>query len=216
MGVRGRLRSLKYCPSRASAEEYSRWKWRARTLFPVASFGGKDTYIAAASSVGSSFVLCLVRYSPLTKMATFAEEKDHTSQGHKEYASDNEKQDIEAATPTFGVDAADAPWTATRCIAVASLCMVYVGSQIVLYFVSSALTNISESIGTKYGNWMLTGMHTCVAGNDRLLRSLSKHSWSCCDMSIRRLYHRSAGETVALSARFRAAHRCERCSGYRA
>lgn len=91
-------------------------------------------------------------------MADLAREKDRPSQDHTEYHSDGEKQDIEAAPFTFGVDAKDAPWTATRCIAVASLCMVYVGSQIILYFVSSALTNISESIETRYGNWMLTGM----------------------------------------------------------
>lgn len=48
-------------------------------------------------------------------------------------------------------------------IAVASLCIVYVGSQIVLYFVSSGLLSISLSIGTKYGNWMLTANTLAVA-----------------------------------------------------
>jgi hypothetical protein len=91
-------------------------------------------------------------------MVSHTDEKDHPSQEHKEYLSDNEKQNLESAPPSFGIDAEEAPWTATRCIAVASLCIVYVGSQIILYFVSSALTNIELSIGTKLGNWMLTGM----------------------------------------------------------
>lgn len=60
-------------------------------------------------------------------------------------------------------DETDIPWTLTRMVAVASLCLVYVGSQIVLYFVSSNLLPISESIGTKYGNWMLTANTLAVA-----------------------------------------------------
>lgn len=102
------------------------------------------------------------------------DEKEHPTQDHHEYRSDDEKKDVEAAPPTFGIDAKDAPWTITRCIAVASLAMVYVGSQILLYFVSAALTNISDSIGTRYGNWMLTGMSLAVVISSLLTRS-SKH-----------------------------------------
>lgn len=54
-------------------------------------------------------------------------------------------------------------WTATRIIALLSLCVVYVGSQVILYFVSSGLLPISRSLNTPYGNWMLTANTLAVA-----------------------------------------------------
>ncbi|KXS98507.1 hypothetical protein AC578_5507 [Pseudocercospora eumusae] len=80
---------------------------------------------------------------------------------HTEYHSDVEK------TPEGFVaheaDGNDVPWTATRCIAVFSLCLVYVGSQIILYFVSSNLTAIAIDINSTLANWMLTANTLAVA-----------------------------------------------------
>lgn len=39
----------------------------------------------------------------------------------------------------------------------------YVGSQIILYFVGAGLTDISKSLDTKIGNWMLTANTLAVA-----------------------------------------------------
>ena len=86
---------------------------------------------------------------------------DHHNEYQSDAASDPEK--APAGFRQHEADGNDIPWTATRMIAVAALCMVYVGSQIVLYFVSSNLLPISESIGTKYGNWMLTANTLAVA-----------------------------------------------------
>ena len=47
-------------------------------------------------------------------------------------------------------------WTFKRIIAIASLCIVYVGSQVLLYFVSAGLTFIELTLKTQYGNWTLT------------------------------------------------------------
>lgn len=86
---------------------------------------------------------------------------------HSEKLDDN-SSNVEQGIAKPGAPYADrhgenVPWTATRMIAVASLCIVYVGSQIVLYFVSSALLPISESLETRYGNWMLTADTLAVA-----------------------------------------------------
>lgn len=92
--------------------------------------------------------------------------QEHREYHHQETSSTNSNTDLEKTPTGFAAgekDAHDVPWTFTRIIAVASLCIVYVGSQIVLYFVSSGLTAISESIGTKYGNWMLTANTLAVA-----------------------------------------------------
>ena len=101
-------------------------------------------------------------------MAVSDEKSDHPFSHHevaRSHDSDLEKSTSATAPEGFqnGADGRDIPWTATRMIAIASLCMVYVGSQIVLYFVSSALTNISETLGTKFGNWMLTANTLAVA-----------------------------------------------------
>jgi hypothetical protein len=48
------------------------------------------------------------------------------------------------------------PWTFTRVIAIISLCLVYVGSQVILYFISAGLTVISKDLNTEIGNWMVT------------------------------------------------------------
>lgn len=55
------------------------------------------------------------------------------------------------------------PWTAKRIIAIAALCCVYVGSQVLLYFVSAALTTIGASLNTNIGNWMITANTLAVA-----------------------------------------------------
>ena len=55
------------------------------------------------------------------------------------------------------------PWTFKRIIAIAALCIVYVGSQVLLYFVSAGLTYISLSLNTDIGNWMLTANTLAVA-----------------------------------------------------
>lgn len=55
------------------------------------------------------------------------------------------------------------PWTFTRIIAIAALCTVYVGSQVLLYFVSAGLVYISVSLETEIGNWMLTANTLAVA-----------------------------------------------------
>lgn len=54
-------------------------------------------------------------------------------------------------------------WTFKRIIAIAALCVVYVGSQILLYFVSAALTYIELTLNTSIGNWMLTANTLAVA-----------------------------------------------------
>lgn len=41
--------------------------------------------------------------------------------------------------------------------------IVYVGSQIILYFVGAGLTDISKDLNTKLGNWMLTANTLAVA-----------------------------------------------------
>ena len=84
---------------------------------------------------------------------------------HNEY-HDDKSSDIEKSPPEGfqqGKDAEDIPWTAKRMIAVLSLCIVYVGSQIILYFTSSGLSAITRSINTTTPNWMLTANTLAVA-----------------------------------------------------
>lgn len=72
----------------------------------------------------------------------------------------NEKKgDVE----TNDSDYNDIPWTFTRVIAVAALCIVYVGSQMLLYFVSPALGYISVDFNTDIPNWLLTSNTLAVA-----------------------------------------------------
>lgn len=92
-------------------------------------------------------------------------EKDQVL-SHNEYHQDDKSSDVEKSPPEgfqHGKQADDIPWTAKRMIAVLSLCTIYVGSQIILYFTSSALTSISQSLGTTIGNWMLTANTLAVA-----------------------------------------------------
>lgn len=92
-------------------------------------------------------------------------EKDQVL-SHNEYHQDDKSSDVEKSPPEgfqHGKEADDIPWTAKRMIAVLSLCTIYVGSQIILYFTSSALTSISQSLGTTVGNWMLTANTLAVA-----------------------------------------------------
>lgn len=70
-------------------------------------------------------------------------------------------QDLEKTGQTESGE--QVPWTFTRIIAIASLCIVYVGSQVLLYFVSAGLVYISVSLDTEFGNWMLTANTLAVA-----------------------------------------------------
>ncbi|KJX97028.1 MFS drug efflux pump like protein [Zymoseptoria brevis] len=93
-----------------------------------------------------------------TRSDSPANEKSHHGTEHNEIG---EKGSLD--TPNnFGVEV-DHPWTPIRMIAIFSLCMVYVGSQIILYFTSSALTPIALSIKTTTPNWMLTANTLGVA-----------------------------------------------------
>lgn len=71
----------------------------------------------------------------------------------------HEKKDLEADTPIFE----DVTWSFTRVVAVAALCIVYVGSQMLLYFVSPALDFISADLKTTIPNWLLTANTLAVA-----------------------------------------------------
>lgn len=53
-------------------------------------------------------------------------------------------------------DVAPKQWTFRHAVAVASLCLVYVGAQEILYFTGGALTYIGLSINTSIPNWLLT------------------------------------------------------------
>jgi Na+/melibiose symporter-like transporter len=88
-----------------------------------------------------------------------------------EHVSDDEKaqrEHDEHSKAEKGLDAAEepgdqVPWTFKRIIAIAALCIVYIGSQILLYFVSAGLTYISLDLNTQFGNWMLTANTLAVA-----------------------------------------------------
>ena len=85
------------------------------------------------------------------------------------HVSDDERRvsnGDQSQTEKGGVRAEDGeqvPWTFKRIIAIAALCVVYVGSQILLYFVSAGLTYISLTLNTEIGNWMLTANTLAVA-----------------------------------------------------
>lgn len=72
---------------------------------------------------------------------------------------DEKGKDVEAN----GGHYEDIPWTFTRLVAVAALCIVYVGSQMLLYFVSPALDYISVDLNTAIPNWLLTANTLAVA-----------------------------------------------------
>lgn len=86
------------------------------------------------------------------------EKQDHTVD-RNEYATS--EKEIRGATTAD--DGNGYGWTFTRMVAVAALCFVYVGSQIILYFVSAGLTVISRDLGTSIGNWLLTANTLSVA-----------------------------------------------------
>jgi len=50
------------------------------------------------------------------------------------------KSEKGVAANTQPLEAEDVPWTSKRVIAIISLCLVYVGSQVILYFISAGLT----------------------------------------------------------------------------
>lgn len=95
-----------------------------------------------------------------------ADAKEQTNGAHSEneQLSDHEKglhekKEVDATSP----EQEKVPWTFTRCVAIAALCVVYVGSQVLLYFVSAGLTYISFTLNTQIGNWMLTANTLAVA-----------------------------------------------------
>ncbi|GAM89670.1 hypothetical protein ANO11243_077090 [Dothideomycetidae sp. 11243] len=50
----------------------------------------------------------------------------------------------------------DVKWTFTRIIAFISLCLVYVGAQVILYMTGGTLSYIGPSIHSNFANWLLT------------------------------------------------------------
>lgn len=90
-------------------------------------------------------------------MATSTEEKSASHSDHDEYSQVEKAGGGKSAGFTSAdQDGADVPWTAKRIIAIIALCFVYVGSQMILYFVSPALTYIQLDFGTTLPNWLLT------------------------------------------------------------
>ena len=75
--------------------------------------------------------------------AHVSDDERHVSNGDQ---SQTEKGGVRAE------DGGQVPWTFKRIIAIAALCVVYVGSQILLYFVSAGLTYISLTLNTEIGN----------------------------------------------------------------
>lgn len=85
-------------------------------------------------------------------MSDAPEERHESSATPDEKNNKSNSKDIESYTHVFD----DVTWTFTRVVAVAALCIVYVGSQMLLYFVSPALDFISEDLHTRFPNWLLT------------------------------------------------------------
>lgn len=92
-------------------------------------------------------------------MSSTPEEHRESSATLDEKHNDHKSKDIEADTPVFD----DVTWSFTRVVAVAALCIVYVGSQMLLYFVSPALDYISRDLHTPFPNWLLTANTLSVA-----------------------------------------------------
>ena len=84
---------------------------------------------------------------------------DHDEHSKAEKALDKTDATEEAHDWTSG----DETLRIKRIIAIAALCIVYVGSQVLLYFVSAGLTYISLTLDTQFGNWMLTANTLAVA-----------------------------------------------------
>lgn len=81
-------------------------------------------------------------------------------------------------------DQGEAPtkWTFRRCVAVASLCLVYVGAQEILYFTGGALTYIAADINTTIPNWLLTANTlavTAICPFVGYLTDLLGRKWIC-------------------------------------
>lgn len=98
----------------------------------------------------------------MTKDATHnADEKHDLEQVNGERDPHAKQADAERGGETKSGE--NIPWTSTRIIAIAALCTVYVGSQVLLYFVSAGLVYISVDLETTLGNWMLTANTLAVA-----------------------------------------------------
>ena len=81
---------------------------------------------------------------------------DHTSDDENAKIERDEHSKAEKGLDAAAEPEEQVPWTFTRIMAIAALCIVYVGSQVLLYFVSAGLTYIELTLNTKIGNWMLT------------------------------------------------------------
>lgn len=88
-------------------------------------------------------------------------EKHDLRQSNGERVSHEKQVDIKKDGQTQSGE--QIPWTFTRIIAIPALCTVYVGSQVLLYFVSAGLVYISVDLETTFGNWMLTANTLAVA-----------------------------------------------------
>ena len=89
---------------------------------------------------------------------------EHASDEEKARGSDHNEHPKANDAAASGEGEEDVrTWTFTRIIAVAALCNVYVGSQMILYFVSAGLTYIELDLKTMIGNWMLTANTLAVA-----------------------------------------------------
>jgi hypothetical protein len=81
---------------------------------------------------------------------------DHTSDDEKAKPERDEHSKAGKGLDDAEEPGEQVPWTFKRIIAIAALCIVYVGSQLLLYFVSAGLTYIELTLNTNIGNWMLT------------------------------------------------------------
>ena len=86
----------------------------------------------------------------------------HGSDEEKVKPDPDEHSKVEKGEATAD-DSNQVPWTFKRIIAIAAPCGVYVGSQILLYFVSAGLTYMSLDLDTEIGNWILTANTLAVA-----------------------------------------------------
>ena len=109
---------------------------------------------------------------------------EHASDGEKARGSDHNEHPKANGAAASGEREEDVrTWTFTRIIAVAALCNIYVGSQMILYFVSAGLTYIKLDLKAMIGNWMLTANTLAVAAVCPFvgyLTNLLGRKWVCC------------------------------------
>lgn len=118
-------------------------------------------------------------------------ESQHSANDHDEFS----KSEKGVVANSEALDAEDIPWTFKRVVAIISLCLVYVGSQVILYFISAGLTPISKDLNTSIGNWMITANVSASTRQSPLVYTFANRfiadSRSNVTLPIRRLYDRS-------------------------